>query len=837
MGRFGKKKIAVNGYVEQDCIKTISAKCLLTRAQIDELRAKYDAVLDTMRPLIRLILAGYEGRDDGIYEEIAPEMSKKKFFEAATEWRESIVKNASPRAMKASVFGDKEPCKSTGGARAVIGKLRKSGVFPIETGLSGGDEYNLIEQAIEYAKSWLKSDEATREAYADQQKDIKRLIGEAKKLALKIEKAEKKLEATNPQTKSWKKTTEIIKKSKREFGSVTTKTEKAEKRFERMKPFSKLELQNMDCTKYSTYLGTNYSPFKLKKEGDLLQITVTSSVMKGTYLASYGDGQYGSRRNNGQSRRDDFVPNMNQKRRRNLMFDCTVEPFGDGSLLRYEENGLRPRVAELKEPRLCWRRRNGNYELYLMMPVKMHVKSPEMFAGDHLAFSRYWPKEVEGLDSDTKITALGVDVGIIRSAYCVAVTAERFVDGLPTEMTVGKASFDAQTEKGREYFELGRRATMLGWLIKTTRRYKKDPKNEHNQIKESDVAAFDGSPGAFEHYILAVDEMSDDPLDVWGHANITGYGKWTKQIFKEFNQLKRERAEGQVEPNMTDDLTWCSLIDYIISLKKTLHFGGYETKERESFCPALYNERANCRDVVRKRLARYVVERAIAAEAQVISVENLSKCRRDDKRKNRVWDLMSQQSWIGVLTNMARMENIAVVSVNPDLTSQWVEQCGAIGDRKARTIACRDVNGKFVSLDADLNAAYNIASRALTRHAEPFSITFKKKDGILEQKDVCFDPGVIPVLEKNENEEKFRERVEKYEKSLVIKQERAVRWRAILQHLFGNERPWDEFTDEVKEGRHVSLYRHHGKLVRTKQYAGLVKEANNELVPVCAVAR
>ena len=81
----GKKqeRVVVNGYVDQECYKAVTGRCVLDRAQRNEIRRRYEVVIGHLRLLIRILLAGYEGRDDSVYEELSPAMSKEEFFEAA----------------------------------------------------------------------------------------------------------------------------------------------------------------------------------------------------------------------------------------------------------------------------------------------------------------------------------------------------------------------------------------------------------------------------------------------------------------------------------------------------------------------------------------------------------------------------------------------------------------------------------------------------------------------------------------------------------------------------------------------------------------------------------
>jgi len=809
---FQSKRRIVGNFVKEQCLKAVDGKVILTDQEKRELIKRYELHLEPHKWLLRLFLSGYEGRDDGFYEELGnTNLDKEKFFEVTAGLRDALLRQSgSSRALKSSMLGKCPPSAAVGKAAKHIQTLRDAGILPFKTGLTSGEDYNVLQQAVQQLRSWVACDHRTREAYAEQQEKTSQAEEAAKKAANEVKPEDAK--------------------SLERHERVLTKLRKQERRLERMKSHAQFSLDEMDCTGYSLCMGANYlKDYCLEKEGRGLRLTLKNSTMAGSYYVSVGDGQHAGMKNPGTP----AGGSPEKGRRRNILFDFTVEKCGDNYLFRYDENGKRPRAGVVKEPRFCWRRKGNSVELYLAMPINIENSMRNIFvgkqkSGKHSAFTRQWPKEVEGLDELRDAVVLGVDIGINRAAFCAALKTSRFENGLPADVQVMDTTCDALTEKGQEYRQLRKDATCLAWLIRTTRRFKADPGNKHNQIKEKDVERFDSADGAYRRYMDAIAEMPSDPLQVWEAARITGYGEWAKEIFARFNHYKHEHACCAVSLSLSDRLVWCRLIDRILSLKKCLHFGGYESKHRKGFCKSLYRLRHNARNDVRKKLARFIVDAAVDAGASVIAMEKLpSSGGKQSKDDNRIWDLMAPNTLATTVCLMAKVEGIGFVQVDPEFTSQWVFEQRVIGDREGRIVSCLDAEGVRRDYDADENAAKNIAWLALTREAEPFCMAFEKRNGVVEPKGLRFDIPEEPTREQDESDQDFKKRLEERDKLIERLQAKADRMQAIVQRLFGDRRPWDAFADRIPEGKSKRLFRHRDGLVLNKPFKGLCGSENS----------
>lgn len=783
------------------CVKTASGEVILTDEQKSEILRKYDHILESYKLLLRIFLFGYEGRDDGLYEELELSVPKAEFMAATTDFRNSVLKGGMVRGLKSSVLGDRKPPKSTKTAQKPIERLREMGVLPIRTGLSSGDDFNLIEQVAQRIRSYIACDQSTRESYA------------AKKQRLADSK--ERYGQLDPEA------------DKNEITKLGIGIEKLEASLSRLRPCAEFRLDEISHISYSVYLGKNYSPFEMEKSGNRIRFSISSSILAGEYELAYGDGQYGQR-GLGKSKRQSGVPfdcEMPKKRRRNLLFDCTVEPMGDNYALRYMENGKRPRTAIIKQPRLYWRRVRGDVRLYLQMPLNIEIQRPEMFRGKEPLFKRYWPKEVDGLDDVTDLTILGVDLNESRAAACAALTASRFENGFPVDITVSAKNdkpfiFDERTDKGSEYKNLTTAASHLAYLIRSTRKYHIDQTPDNLERIQNAIWWSYFDEDAADSYIENMSKMSDDKTDIWQHAKVMPYGEWAEDTFSKFYRLKDERAHGQVDSGPSDDLAWCECIEAILSLKKSLHFGGFETKSRKGFCAALYRERRMVRDDIHKKLARFVVDAAVDCGASAIAIEDLSGKSSSSSYANRIWRLLAVSTWKNTLLNMAKGDGLGVISVVPEYTSQWVYGEGVIGHRPkndSRHLYYLDADGNQKVVDADLNAALNIAHRALTRHAEPFHIDFRRvdsADGVRwEPKDAC-RPFRETKRRKGESDEKYEERCQKRKQA---HEARKHRWNMILRRFWGDERPWEDVIAAANTKKKICrLYRHRDTLTHEK---------------------
>jgi hypothetical protein len=144
-----------------------------------------------------------------------------------------------------------------------------------------------------------------------------------------------------------------------------------------------------------------------------------------------------------------------------------------------------------------------------------------------------------------------------------------------------------------------------------------------------------------------------------------------------------------------------------------------------------YEQRKRHRLNLRKTLVREIIDTALFHGCQAIAVEGLMNIPRGDRKKNHLWQMWSPNMLITNLVQASIADGIAVLKVDPSYTSKMVYGKGLLGwrpDSERESLYYID-GGKLKHVDADINAAKNIAYLALTRHADMWYFNFSVKDG------------------------------------------------------------------------------------------------------------
>ena len=153
-----------------------------------------------------------------------------------------------------------------------------------------------------------------------------------------------------------------------------------------------------------------------------------------------------------------------------------------------------------------------------------------------------------------------------------------------------------------------------------------------------------------------------------------------------------------------------------ISLQKSL------SKNKKDCCKSLKEYTQNLSEKLTKDIAAAFISIAIEQKARFIFLEDLdaktssfeNQDKNSTKRAMRVAEL---RKWIA---NRAEKFGIAVIAVDPDLTSLTDNETRYIGhrDRKNKKNLYVVRNNKIEVIDSDVNAAKNIAIRAFEHHAD-----------------------------------------------------------------------------------------------------------------------
>lgn len=640
--------------------------------------------------LIRILLFGHKP-DDGLYEELAPKtITKQAFTDYCEILRQAVTskidtgkvytagKNKGKpvmvamktRALIAPIFGESKVGKSTLAARDALLALRRDGVFPLPTpGLMSSDQASAMETATRFVRSFVDADRRTREQYKEQEKLVIQLQKEAE-----TDDSEKK----------------------------TKELEKAQRRLERMRPEAELRLFQPDVP-ISLFLGSNFVRYELEESGPRMQLTAKGSgILAGEFKVSFGAGNgHNILRHLRLAKQDEG--------------GCTYE-------VSYLENGKRPRKMLLKEPQIHYKDAKGTGPgIYLHMPLMCEEEST-MFAGANPAFQRQWPKPVEGLNAVRNLRALGVDLNVNPAAAVAVMEAPAYSEGLPTAVRLLESErIDLLTATGSDYYSLCWRLRRLKSLMNRTKRAKKDGLQEDGTYKTLQEEHVRPVFADTEAYIEHVKQLPEDQL-MWTHPDVWMVGSKLRELRKEFN--KRKHARFTRTCSLADEIAWCDLVFNIISVQKAFSFTGATEPAKEGYCRKLRKTLFNSRQDTRRKLCRRIVDKALASGCKVIAMERLIREEEGPfgRKDNRLWDLWSPRMLLQDLTDMARMDGIGVVQVSHAHTSQVVWETQTFGYRDAQNkhdLYYRKEDAVRV-VNSDLNAACNIAARALDRHSNPY---------------------------------------------------------------------------------------------------------------------
>lgn len=696
--------------------KTVTGQILLTEEQIKYYHKWFQSCLIGPTNLIlRLLAFGYEGlKDDGLFEELSCEgLSKKDFTALCAEIRSSIVGSKSmTRGLCSSFFSTEiaTPPKSAGKARNALIKLRKAGALPFSSGgLTSGDQFSVLANAIQRFRSFFECDVMTKANYAE--------------LIAKRSRVQNNEPEPNETEKERKKREELTPEER------AKKVKALSKKIERTKNGATLTLWS-ETSLGSLLLGDNYVPYSLEQIGDKIILKVSgSSVISGVFEVSLGHGD--------NLVRDFALRYAPQESRKKKNLSAKSKFKGSHYELVYMENGKRLRRMILKEPRFHFKHSKHGLRAYLIMPLSGSVDMPIHLWSKKKAcqFQRHYPKSFDGISSLRDFRVLGIDLGLNPAVAGTLFEAEGYRDGLPFGVEeIGYFAIE-RSECGDEYIALrcefdalrklmGHSKTMHTWLVMGKELDKKKTKG----WEDSNIARFFPDVQSFKDHVLSLPEDRTQ----WNRMCFMVGGE-LRRLMKEFNQLKDQRM--RVKHNVSDDLYWIELIDSVISTQKSFNCIADQPEDsREGFCSRLYAQRRSCRQDVRRKMCRKIIDYAISNECQCIAVEDLENDFGDKKSKddNRLWSLWSPLMMITNLKKMAQADGVAVVQVKKEHTSQVVFGLGKFGyrdDDDKRFLYYETDDGTIKFVDADKNASRNIAHMAITRHAYPYVIKIETKDG------------------------------------------------------------------------------------------------------------
>jgi len=830
--------------------------------------------------LIRLFLHKYNDRDDGLQQELAPTVDAALFGKLCTELRQGVLADGhmprspeqmkrawaktqkkraegdeakdpndkisskvSSRALTAPLFsGSSMVGDSTALCRTALSQLRQLGVLPLATVGNKYDQFNTIEGAIEFVRSYVDCDQRTRLNYQKETQKLQRLqevqtylntlsatealqyvqmvAGDAELSETEAEelRADQECGKTIPvvraiykdiqhwlenKEKAATKYKQVLEEPLTPRKAIAALVKKQERRLQGTRPESQLTLPTPERP-LPFRLGSNFCDFRLEQSGPVLMLTICRGSLQGTYRLSYGSGKAkgGLTRHLAVSKEDAYTTKYR---------------------LTYQENGKRLRQGLLMEPRVMYRKTKQGSGFYLAMPLNMQTEMPSMFQGSLPAYSRYYPRLVEGADKLESLRVLGVDLGIDPAFAWVVYEGRDFQKGIPTTLIECDKGMVCSTAFSHSIKTLNSKCDDLKWVLRVcvgarTRgetiqtavdRYRR-PTNFEAAVQRffPDHAQF------YAHTESLPVEVIEDAAGVefhsvrkWRTPGVWQLGAEVAKLLSEYRKLREMRRTATAD-NLADNLWWQSLLRTIASMhtawetmgKKSSTFPGKTT-----MLSNLHELKLRCQVDNRKKHCRRIVDEAVRNKCSVIAVEDLVREARQDL-DNRLWDLWSPRSMLELLLQMANAEGIGVIKVQVDCTSKTIYDGYRTGwrdkENKRRIYTLTD--GRVTEHHADLNAARNVAALGLTRHAKPLFYWVRNVDGRI----VPMTPEVTAAEVAAEEKRPAVSAEEKAKKKLrvaKVKKDRADWVRA--QTLFGDFSCWQHLVPEIKPNARLKIYR------------------------------
>jgi len=375
---------------------------------------------------------------------------------------------------------------------------------------------------------------------------------------------------------------------------------------------------------------------------------------------------------------------------------------------------------------------------------------------------------------------LGVDLGINRIFSWAVATADRFERGLPVHISIGEVDcsptgVNKDLQNLRTYLrdllrvishtigykrlqvpkvkspsvplkiddEIRRRMMIIigtdtdEAIRAFVARLHKKPRGTREKFEKMDrqldrmliskvTADVDG-------YIKNVESLSSDFL-TWTGKSEWMAGEFLRKAWREFGRLTEWRRNERRMLRLVDEVAWDEIMELLNRASHRFNCVGQEFGQNDrdgDFMKNFYEQRENHRLNLRKTLVRAIIDTALRHGCQAIAVENLIHLSREDRKANHLWQMWSPNMLITNLVQAAIADGIAVLKIDPSYTSKMVYGKNLLGwrpDCERESLYYID-GGKLNHVDADKNAAKNIAYLALTRHADMWYFKFRVENG------------------------------------------------------------------------------------------------------------
>lgn len=193
------------------------------------------------------------------------------------------------------------------------------------------------------------------------------------------------------------------------------------------------------------------------------------------------------------------------------------------------------------------------------------------------------------------------------------------------------------------------------------------------------------------------------------------------------NQRKFHLRTNSVDTKLQQEFKWLSILDGMKRLSRAFNYLGTDNTRTPITLDSMVDYNTGCKDNFLKQIASAIVKVAVDNKCNVIVLEDLgNKNKSLNKRdENFLQSLWSPQRIKGAIENAANWHGIAVAEVSESQTSQVHYESGTFGHRDKKNLFYKNEKGEIKSVNADINAAKNIAFKFVTRHASSRQVAVK----------------------------------------------------------------------------------------------------------------
>jgi len=442
---------------------------------------------------------------------------------------------------------------------------------------------------------------------------------------------------------------------------------------------------------------------------------------------------------------------------------------------------------------------------------------------------------------------LGIDLGVIRPYAYACVEWKVGEDPKFSIVAEGMCEKSPETSSLNEYLEFNRDIRVIRSIIGITRSIaNKEEDEEEDEIeldkfqseaicrvqkrlaKESESYAKSSDKNlqikkkiwsefakmnieeVIDSIRKVIKECDNDLKKVKCHANWVGT-MMLKYLSLRFGEIKNRRklyfnGSSDFVGKIDDEFLWIRGVVDLKSVRKSISFLGCAEEEKPEL---LFGEMEKyirgCKDNLLKQIAASIVRKALELKCNIIILERLDGHSLDLKKAKKENDLLAMWSPKKIsdsIKNAAAWHGLMVGSVSESCTSKVHFETEAFGYRAGRTFYYEDDDGEIQSVDADINAAKNIAHRFVFRHSD--------------LKQIC----IIDLMKKKlkkEKKSKEDDKVKKDEESEKVVAFINKSRDGFLTKHFGSLDAANKFFTENFDTKVNYVYLHKGKWISDKK--------------------